>query len=68
MAYFLWHRHENDIYTEKSGISALPSLCRPCCARVETGMGNRNLYDKEGVGGQWNSCVLLGLGNVDCTG
>ena len=22
----------------------------------------------ERVGGQWNSCVLLGLGNVDCTG
>ena len=37
---------EDDIDTQKSGVSARPSLCSLCCTRVETGVGNRNLFSK----------------------
>ena len=80
MTDFAWHRHEHNSDTEKSDVSAWPSFCRPCCARVETGVGKTKLFLKEeevwlllwqegGRGrGAVETCTLLGLGNVDCTG
>ena len=46
MTYFPWHRHEDDTDTGRSGISALPLFCRPYCAKVETGVVNRNFILK----------------------
>ena len=81
MTDFPWHRHEDDVDTGKSGISAWP-YCRPCCARVQTGVGNRNFIlgseqDETwpvlwgwwggGSSGNLGTLLLLVLGNVDCT-
>ena len=42
---------EDDADTRKSGVSVWPMFCRPCCARVETRVGNRKyILKKEEVG------------------
>ena len=74
MTDFPGHRHEDDVHTGKSGASAW-LFCRPCCARVEIGVVNRNFILKEeevwplmkvGGGGGGNLGTLFGLGNVAC--
>ena len=67
MTDFHGYRHEGDVHTGKSGVSAWP-FCRLCCARVETGVVNRNFILKRGRRGGGNPGTLLGLGNVACNG
>ena len=72
MTDFHGYRHEGDVHTGKSGVSAWP-FCRLCCARVETGVVNRNVIWKRGrrvtsITGGGHPGTLLGLGNFDHTG
>ena len=64
---FLWHRHEN-YNMGKSGISAWPSFCRPCCARVEPGVVKKRKEWDFCCRGRGTQALLLGPGYVDCTG
>ena len=34
MTDFPWHRREDDVDTGKSGVSAWPLFCKPCCAEM----------------------------------
>ena len=63
MTDFPWHRREDDVDTVKSGVSAWPLFCKPCCAKMQTREVNRNLISKRG-----RSSTSLGLINVDCSG
>ena len=62
MTDFPWHRREDDVDTGKSGVSAWPLFCKPCCAKMQTREVNRNLISKRG-----RSSTSLGLINVDCS-
>ena len=64
---FLWHRHEN-YDMGKSGISAWPSFCRPCCTRVEPGVVKKRKEWDFCCRGRRTQALLLGPGNVVCTG
>ena len=69
---FPWRRHEDKVNTRKSGVSVWPSFCRLHCARVEAGFGEKEEEVwhllRWGWGGGGCTLLLLGPGNVDCTG